>query len=165
MPTVKHEAHFDHMLHFEGQKFFKGAVLLKENPVHYTNYPYWVLLAFSIELMLKSLSVKRTITLSKQKPSRINSTKIEHPKGHALKSVFDDLPENWRAWLSEELEVSYGFAIEEVLDENSAVFDQARYIYPKNGHIEYPHGFSVNERALYCLGELLVSIPERIQNN
>ena len=70
MAVVEYDFIFDHMLHFEEKKFFDSAALLKEHPVHFSNSPYYVLLAFSIELMLKSLRVKKTITTSKSIPKK-----------------------------------------------------------------------------------------------
>ena len=70
MAVVEYDFIFDHMLHCVGKKFFDSAAVLKEHPVHYSNSPYYVLLAFSIELMLKSLRVKKTITTSKSIPKK-----------------------------------------------------------------------------------------------
>jgi hypothetical protein len=57
--VIEYDLSFDHMLHFERKKFFDSATVLKEHPLHYSNSPYYVLLAFSIELMFKSLRVKK----------------------------------------------------------------------------------------------------------
>ena len=165
MAVVEYDFSFDQMLHFEGKKFFDSAVVLKEHPVHYSNSPYYVLLAFSIELMLKSLRVKRTITTSKSMPSKINSVKVEHVKGHALIDVYNEHPQELKDWLSESISKRYAINLEDILCEHANLFNEARYIYPKKGIIEGGSGYSVNELALYSVGNFLVSIPDLIHGN
>ena len=131
MAVVEYGFNFDHMLHFEGKKFFDSAAVLKEHPVHYSNSPYYVLLAFSIELMLKSLRVKTTITTSKKIPSKVNCVKIEHVKGHALIDVFNEHPQQLKDWLSESISKLYGIDLEGILKDHANLFDEARYLYPK----------------------------------
>ncbi|MBY8314588.1 hypothetical protein KW543_02295 [Vibrio fluvialis] len=165
MPIIKYEMSFDPMLHFEGVKFFKAAKLLKEQPVHYSNTPYWTLLAFSIELMLKSFSVGRVITTSKKNPCIINEVKLAHVKGHSLTDVFNNLPDTLKDLLSIKFEIHSGMVLQEILEQHSTLFDQARYIYPKNGHMKLPTGISVDESSLYKVGEFLSNIPKHEQRN
>lgn len=165
MAIHEYDFNVDHALHFQGCHFFKSAVVLRDNPVHYSKSPYFMLLAFSIELMLKSLYVKRIITTSRENPSIVNSVKIEHAKGHSLIEVFKNHPYELQKWLSESVSVRYGLAIEDVLDEHSELFDKARYIYPRKGVMEGGAGYSVNESALYDVAEFLSFIPEIIRGN
>lgn len=165
MAVIEYGFNFDHMLHFEGKKFFDSAAVLKEYPVHYSNSPYYVLLAFSIELMLKSLLVKRTITTSRSMPSKINSTKVEHVKGHGLIDIYNAHPPELKNWLSESVHRECAVDIEEVLRDHANLFDEARYIYPKKGIVEGGSGYSVNELALCSVGRFLTSIPDIIHGN
>lgn len=160
MAVIKYNFHFDHMLHFEGKKFFDSAAVLKKYPVHYSNTPYYVLLAFSIELMLKSLRVKRTITTSKSKPCIINTTKVEHVKGHTLIDIYHSHPEELKNWLSTSINNLYSIDLEDILNDHANLFNEARYIYPTNGIMEGARGYSVNESDLCNVGEFLTSIPK-----
>ena len=160
MAVVKDDFSFDHMLHYEGKKFFDSAAVLKEHPVHYSNSPYYVLLAFSIELMLKSLRVKKTITTSKSIPSKINSVKVEHVKGHDLIGVYNYLPQELKNWLSESISSKYSIDLEDILCKHANLFSEVRYIYPGDGKMKGSSGYTVNESALCCVGSFLASIPE-----
>ena len=165
MAVIEYGFNFDHMLHFEGKKFFDSAAVLKEYPVHYSNSPYYVLLAFSIELMLKSRLVKRTITTSRSMPSKINSTKVEHVKGHGLIDIYNAHPPELKNWLSESIASKYGINLEDILCDHANLFDDARYIYPKKGIMEGGSGFTVNESALCFVGSFLASIPDIMHGN
>lgn len=123
--------------------------------MHYTNTPYWVLLAFSIELMLKSLYVKHTYTVAKQGIKKVQNVKIEHLKGHILDDVFEQLPEKIKHTLVTEFSDKYKLNLQDILNEHSTLFDEARYVYPRNGHIEFPAGFIVNESNLYAVADFL----------
>ena len=155
MPRFIQETTLDPMLHSEGEKFFEAANALKETPVGYPNTPYWTLLAFSIELMLKSLAVSREVVVSKQNPCIINEIKLTHAKGHALLDVFKNLPAQLQSDLTNEFLSKSGLALEDILEQHSMLFEQARYIYPKNGHMEYPCGIEVDELSLHQVGEFL----------
>ncbi len=165
MAVIEYDFSFDHMLHFEGKKFFDSATVLKKHPVHYSNSPYYVLLAFSIELMLKSLRVKKTITTSKNRPSIVNFVKVEHVKGHTLIDIYNKHPQELKNWLSESVHRECAVDIEEVLRDHANLFDEARYIYPKKGIVEGGSGYSVNELALCSVGRFLTSIPDIIHGN
>lgn len=153
------------MLHFEGKKFFDSAAVLKEHPVHYSNSPYYVLLAFSIELMLKSLSVKKTITTSKIRASEVNSTKVEHVKGHSLIDVYNEHPQELKNWLSTSISREYAINLEDILCKHANLFEKARYIYPKNGIVDKSSSYCVNESALCSVASFLASIPDIINGN
>jgi hypothetical protein len=165
MAVIEYDFHFDHMLHFEGKKFFDSAAVLKKQPVHYSNSPYYVLLAFSIELMLKSLRVKKTITTSKSRPSIINTTKIEHIKGHTLIEIYQAHPNELQSWLSESIDKKYSIVLEDVLRNHANFFNEARYIYPTKGIMKGPTGYSVNESDLCNVGEFLAFIPVILHGN
>jgi hypothetical protein len=162
--VVEYDFSFDHMLHYEGKKFFDAVAVLKEHPVHYSNSPYYVLLAFSIELMLKSLRVKKTITTSKSIPSKINSMKVEHVKGHALIGVYNEHPQELKNWLSESILREYAIDLEDILSQHANLFNEARCIYPKNV-MEGGSGYTVNKSALYCVGSFMASIPDIMHGN
>ncbi|EOX4820235.1 hypothetical protein ACIL2V_004641 [Vibrio alginolyticus] len=161
VPRVTQEMSFDPMLHNEGEKFFNAAKILRQEPSGYPNTPYWTLLAFSIELMLKSLAVGREIIISKQNPCIINEVKLEHAKGHSLREVFNNLPERLKSELSLEFYEKSGLILSDILESHSMLFEQARYIYPKNGRLEYPHGITVDETSLHAVGEFLSAIYKR----
>ena len=165
MAVIEYDFSFDHILHFEGKKFFDSATVLKKHPVHYSNSPYYVLLAFSIELMLKSLRVKRTITTSKNRPSIVNFVKVEHVKGHTLIDIYNKHPQELKNWLSESIASKYVINLEDILCDHANLFDEARYIYPKKGIMEGGSGFTVNESALCCVGSFLASIPDIMHGN
>jgi hypothetical protein len=163
--VIENDFSFDHMLHFEGKKFFDSATVLKEHPVHYSNSPYYVLLAFSIELMLKSLRVKKTITTSKNRPNIVNSLKVEHVKGHTLIDIYNKHPQELKNWLSDSIAIKYGINLEDILCHHANLFDEARYIYPKKGIMEGGSSYSVNEPDLCCVGSFLKLIPDMIHGN
>lgn len=119
----------DFGLFYTAKEFYEAAKLIKGNT--FVCKPYYVLLAFSIELFLKS--IKTTIVWSGS-----IADKVKHTQGHALASIFESIekehPEVTR-YLIEKYTSKYDCSLKYDLALNSEVFTKQRYPYHKNGNI------------------------------
>jgi hypothetical protein len=58
----------------------------------------------------------------------------------------------------------YAIDLEYILSQHANLFNEARYIYPKNV-MEGGSGYTVNKSALCCVGSFLASIPDIMHDN
>lgn len=125
-------------------------------PDHDRGAPYYVNLAFSIELFLKSLNVTTELEFEPSPPFKmVNREMVIHGKikgfgGHSLLDIFKTLPQEIKDSSEAEYAQTHNVSIYKELDGIKNVFVEWRYLFEKD-HICIPHD-SINNVASFLKG-------------
>lgn len=152
------------MMFRDALSFYNSASILKENPSDMSNRPYYVLLAFSIELFIKSINVKHTFHVNEKKQFKINHHQVKHTQGHKTDALFEKLTGSniqLAEFLSSKYEERHKRSLVDDLKVNRDVFEGLRYTYPKDGNL-VNNGKGVNKINSYFMPDVLEKVGEFI---
>ena len=141
----------ENIMHLDARNFYESALVLKQNPKHYSESPYYALLALSIELLFKSIGVVHSYEIDSDNNNAVTNRKVNHVKGHSLIEIHKE-HKNKNPHITEFLSASYQKQFdrdfENDLELHANVFVQRRYTYPFNGKISDNWLDSINPSTL-----------------
>ncbi|MDQ8206870.1 hypothetical protein QEH52_05080 [Coraliomargarita sp. SDUM461003] len=132
-------------MYLEAISFYESAKVIKDSigdsSMYYEKYPYYVMLSFSIELLLKCIHVTSVIEIDDSREETLSS-KINHINGHRLDEIFDRHSDKMKRFLSNAYEIKFNRSLRDDLICNGNVFTKFRYTYPRDGN-------GSSEKSLY----------------
>ena len=123
---------FDPLTFIQAKKFMDAALSLEEE---HRDDPYYVLLAFAIELFLKCLQVTHSYEFESDPLFKVTAFTRKGVKGHNLSDIFQSLPKDTRDQLSGDYQRRHYDNLEADLKLIGDAFVDHRYIHEKRSHV------------------------------
>ena len=158
---------FDYMLYRDACLFFDAAQLIGD---YRKEIPYYVNLAFSIELFLKAFEVKHTININDKDNFRIVEHQVTQIHGHHLLKIFETLNPELQKHLTQLYKNKYRddakgdlADLKKNLLSISTVFEDFRYLYPKDGDVKRKRPITFAETTIERIALFLKEFIKEIR--